>query len=308
MAKGKMKMDRRDFLTRTAAGTVAVAAGHASGAEAATKSESALPTVAFGPHRITRLITGYNPIGGHSHSTPLLSTIMREHFTVERTVEFLQHCEELGINTFQFDLTEKTVQALRILYDKGSKLQFICLHGTRSRDIPLKEVMEFNPMAIAHHGGVTDARFREGSEGVIKDYVRKVKDLGVLAGVSAHCPDNIRKIEEAGWENDFYMTCFHYVTRQRDEMKSEFGCVTVDEPFLEGDPDRMTEVIRQVKKPCLAFKILAAGRRCNNQDHVGEAFKYAFKNIKKSDAVIVGMFPLIQDEIQLNIRHTIKYG
>ena len=32
------------------------------------------------------------------------------------------------------------------------------------------------------------------------------------------------------------------------------------EPYFEKDPERMCKMIRQVKKPCFAFKILAAGR------------------------------------------------
>ncbi len=53
----------------------------------------------------------------------------------------------------------------------------------------------------------------------------------------------------------------------------------------------MTEVMRQVKQPCLGFKILAAGRLCANQQTVREAFQFAFENIKPTDGVIVGMFP-----------------
>ena len=70
----------------------------------------------------------------------------------------------------------------------------------------------------------------------------------------------------------------------------------------------MASVVRQVNKPCLMFKILAAGRRCDSQAGVGEAFKWAFENIKKTDAVIVGMFQQYQDEIALNAEFTRKYG
>ena len=58
----------------------------------------------------------------------------------------------------------------------------------------------------------------------------------------------------------------------------------------------MCEVIRQVKRPCLGFKILAAGRNCRQPAQVAGAFEHAFRNIKRSDAVIVGMFPRSQDE------------
>jgi len=59
----------------------------------------------------------------------------------------------------------------------------------------------------------------------------------------------------------------------------------------------MTAVVRQVARPCLGFKILAAGRMCNTPATIERAFEFAFRNIKKTDAVIVGMFPILTDEI-----------
>jgi hypothetical protein len=70
----------------------------------------------------------------------------------------------------------------------------------------------------------------------------------------------------------------------------------------------MTNVIRQVGKPCLAFKILAAGRKCSNQKTVQNAFRYAFERIKPTDAVIVGMYPRFEDEVHFNFEYARKFG
>jgi len=123
--------------------------------------QETLPTITLGKHRVTRLIAGWNPIAGHSHTTLNMARVMREYFTVERTVEFLQECERAGINTWQYDHTEKGVQALQKAREQGSKLQVICLHAERGHDAPIKKVIdEAHPIAIVHHGGVTDAMFR----------------------------------------------------------------------------------------------------------------------------------------------------
>ena len=58
-------------------------------AAAADSGPSTLPTIKLGQHQVTRLIAGYNPIGGYSHSVPKLSVIMRNWFTLERTTQFL---------------------------------------------------------------------------------------------------------------------------------------------------------------------------------------------------------------------------
>ncbi|MGQ9591315.1 MAG: hypothetical protein ACUVYA_13600, partial [Planctomycetota bacterium] len=261
----------------------------------------------LGRYTVTRLITGGNPIGGFSHAVPNLSRHMVEHFTLERTVEYLEKCVRAGINTWQFDYFPKCAEALRIVRERGSELQFICLHCD-SRG-PLEVAIEkMRPIAVVHHGGVTDSLFRQGKAGQVRDFVKQVHDLGLLAGVSSHNPDNIRKIADEGWEVDLFMTCFYYVTRTQEEQRRAFGDAIVDEPFLEDDPIRMTAVIRQVKTPCLAFKILAAGRRCNSQAQVERAFEFAFANIKPTDAVIVGMFPKYEDEISLNVAYARKHG
>ena len=297
-------MNRRGFLARASLGTAAVAGVSTSAAVIG----KGLPTVQLGDHAVTRLIAGYNPVGGHSHLNANISNMMRSFFTVERTVEFLNHCAELGINTFQFDLTDKVKQALDIVWDQGSQLQFLCLHAERAHDDPIKEVIKYRAFAIAHHGGVTDAKFRDGKADQVHDFVKKVHDAGALAGVSTHCPANLARMQDEGWENDFFMGCFHYVSRTREEMEKDLGLVTVGEPYIESDRDTMAATICQIDKPCLAFKILAAGRRCNSQGHVAKAFQFAFDNIKKTDAVIVGMFPRDQDEVKFNLDHAKKYG
>jgi len=47
---------------------------------------------------------------------------------------------------------------------------------------------------------------------------------------------------------------------------------------------------------------------CDSPDSVGEAFRWTFENIKKTDAVIVGMFQQFQDEVAMNAAFTRKYG
>ena len=111
----------------------------------------------------------------------------------------------------------------------------------------------------------TDALFREGKSGQVHDFLKAAHDLGTLAGVSAHNPDCIKQIADEGWEADFFMTCFYFLTRTK---KPETGAKsprlldgpTVGYPFYAEDPLVMTRVARQVKQPCLGFKILGAGR------------------------------------------------
>ena len=303
---------RRDFL-RTLSATAAASGlafrRTARAAEGQPAQAEPLPTIQLGEHRISRLVAGWNPIGGHSHTTWNMAQFMREWFTPERTVDFLQQCERNGITAWQFDHTEKSVAAIRELKALGSRMKLICLHAEKLLEAPIEKVIDdTDPIAIVHHGGVTDAKFRAGKSQEVHDFVKKVHDHGILAGVSAHNPDNIKQIADEGWETDLFMTCFYYVTRPQEEQKEQLGRVTVGEPFFDTDPVEMTAVVRQIDQPCLGFKILAAGRSCWQSKSVEKCFQFAFENLKPIDGVIVGMFPAYRDEVADNAAHTRKYA
>jgi hypothetical protein len=68
----------------------------------------------------------------------------------------------------------------------------------------------------------------------------------------------------------------------------------------------MTEMVRKTSKPCLAFKIMGAGRNGYKPEQVEAAFRFAYTNIKPNDAVIVGMWPKFKDEIAENCEITRK--
>jgi hypothetical protein len=70
----------------------------------------------------------------------------------------------------------------------------------------------------------------------------------------------------------------------------------------------MFAVMRQTGKPCLAFKILAAGRLCDRQEWVEAAFAATFRQIKPNDAVIVGMYPEYEDQVALNAAYVRRFG
>jgi len=276
-------------------------------------AETALPTISLGPHRLSRLIVGSNPLLGYSYMGPHSDRLMREYFTVERSVEFLLACERAGITAHQFSYSPKrpvTAEILRKVRERGSRMKFFCL-ASRREDIR-GAIAETQPIAVVHHGGVTDRCFAEGRSSVVRDFVKAVHDQGLLAGVSAHNPDCIRRIADEGWQVDFFMTCFYFLTRKffhkPGERYQEPELLYIAYPFYRRDPEIMTSVVRQVDQPCLGFKILAAGRKCRTQGTVRDAFRFAFANIKPTDGVIVGMFPRFFDEIAANVRYTRQFG
>ena len=262
----------------------------------------ALPTVRMGKHEVTRLLVGANPLYGYSHTNRLLDAHMREWCTSDRVFEVLRQAELSGINTWQLHYSDQTLADLKRHHAAGGKLQALVLGMGKMMSDPavINDVAKLGPIGIAHHGNMTDDRFRAGEMHKVHEFLRWVRDSGVMVGVSCHNPEVVDYIESKGWDVDYYMTCFYRVSRTKEEARKELGEAPLGEVFLEKDPERMCKAIRQTRKKCFGFKILAAGRLANSPQQVEDAFRYALDNIKPQDCIIVGMYPRYRDEVQEN--------
>lgn len=263
-----------------------------------------LPTVKFGGrHEISRLIIGTNPLMGYSHFNRIFDQCMREWMTPGRRVETILAAERAGITAWQLHYQKETIETLKGVRERGSKIQVFLLSDFElHKDFSMiPDMAKLGFLGMAHHGNRTDEAFRAGRMERVLEFVQRVRDTGVMAGVSTHNPAVIEWIEEKGWPVDYYMACFYHVTRTPEQVRALMnGERPLGEPFLEKDPERMTRVIRQTSKPCLGFKILGAGRAGGSREQIEAAFRFAFANIKPGDAVIVGMWPKFKDEIAEN--------
>src|SRR5438067_1566558 len=119
---------RRDFLHQ-AAGLATGMAVLAQSVQAADTPAATplLPTIKLGPHTVTRLIIGGNPVYGYSHFNKLLSQHMTSWHTPERVVSLMKRCEEAGFNTWQNSYAERTLQDVDKFREAGLKLHWLCL-------------------------------------------------------------------------------------------------------------------------------------------------------------------------------------
>lgn len=288
---------RRRFL-QSAAG-LAVAGELAVSAQAA----APLPTVRFGNAEITRLIIGSNPFYGYAHFNHILSRTMREWYTPERKLEVLNACERAGIGTWQLHYNDESVEDFRRYREQGGKMSLLLLADfALMRDPGMLPAVarDLKPLGIAHHGNRTDERFAVGYKDLVRDYLKAIRDTGVMVGLSSHNPEVIEEVESEGWDIDYYQTCLYRITRGAAQAREQYGEAPIGEIYMEKDPERMTEVIRQTSKPCLAFKLFGAGRTVRSSDEVERCLRFAYDNIKPTDACIVGMFPKFSDEVAEN--------
>lgn len=288
-----MRATRRNVLQAVAGGVALSRSGLAA---------EALPTIRLGKHEVTRLICGSNPFYGYSHFNRLFDQHMGEWMTPDRVLGTLRQCEQNGIKTWQLHYSDRSVADVKQYRAAGGKMEILILSdGKMKTDIgEVKVAAALKPIGIAHHGGWTDQKFRDGKMNEVQDFLKAVRDSGVMVGLSMHNPAVMEYVEEKNWDIDFYMTCFYRVSRTHEEIVKELGEAPLGELFLEKDPERMTRMVRATRKVCLGFKILAAGRRTNTPEQVTEAFRFALTNIKPGDGVIVGMYPRYRDEAREN--------
>lgn len=283
--------DRRDFLKSLGALSAALTAGTAS---AAGPKAPELPQIQLGKHSVSRLICGANPFNAGSHLSTFVNRQMREYYTPEQILKTLRRCQEVGINCWQSGLGN--VDLYRRLVDEGGKMHYLALDAGGPEAIA--KLVQAGTIGIAHHGEVTDTRFKQGQLDRIHDYLKRVRDAGVLVGVSTHMPAVVDAIESKGWDIDYYMTCVYERHRTEAELKQLLGHVPLParEVYLQEDPPRMFKAMQATRRPCLAFKILAAGRLSEHQGWVEQAFRETFAAIKPGDAVILGIYDRYSDQ------------
>jgi hypothetical protein len=288
---------RREFLHQSAGVVAATTALAAADAPAKTAT---LPTIKLGTHEVTRLILGGNPIYGHSHFNKLFSQHMIDWHTPDRVVELLKTCQRAGINTWQNSYAERTLADLDRYRQAGGKMHWLCLGkgDWDTRPELIDEAAKRNPIGIAPHGALAERLHRQNRLNVLRDLLRRIRDRGVLVGLSAHNPALIQLADEQKWDVDYYMCCLYYLTRPRDELQKLLGKdVPLGEVYLPSDPGRMFQVVQATRKPCLVYKVLAAGRRISSAAEIRQCFETALANIKPTDAMIVGMYQQLGDQV-----------
>ena len=319
---------RRDFLQTVS--TLAATSGLAASANAA--SQQPMPMVRFGKHMVSRLIMGTNTVWGCSHLSSMIDVEMLAWHTPERMNQIFAHCGAVGINCM---VQDNAGLVAKYNAEHGGKMLFSIDGSAELRpdgsyinpSKSIKEMAKKGPIGIHYNGGGTDICWRKGELKKVRESCKMVRDTGVLVAVTSHRPEVFMEIESQGWDVDYYMTGLYKYGRTPEEWKKAyasnpammpaelwhskegtsryFGGETV---FVAGDPADMYRVIKQTKKPCFVFKILACGRLCEKPEFVEARFKEVFANIKPTDAVVVGMYNKHIDQYGINAELVRRYG
>ncbi|MBN1675071.1 MAG: hypothetical protein JXR37_28780 [Kiritimatiellae bacterium] len=237
-----------------------------------------LPTVEFCGLTVSRLIIGANPFSGCSHQNRDRDRAMYDYNTVDRIHETWARAEAAGINTMVTNNeTPKVVQAVRDYLGAGGRLQWIAqvaMHKSNDMIKEIETVVEIGCRALFIHGGWIDDCHAKRDEASVRKWIERGQSLGVPTGVAGHSPEAHRWVYGMN-AADFHVVCFY-----RCGSLHRGGGLG----FRLQDAPPATACIREIAKPCIGYKIMAAGRIDARM-----AFDYAFASIKPTDVVNVGM-------------------
>jgi len=237
-----------------------------------------LPRVEFCGMEVTRLIIGANPFGGFSHQSRRRDREMITYHTPEEIRETWRRAWDAGINTMiTNNTTPHVIETVTAYLAEGGPLQWIAQVSPPSGGgmrAALDEAVEIGCKAAYLHGGLVDSLYAEKNAESLVGFVEHGRSHGIPVGVAGHGP------EVHDWVDGFDIVDFHVV--------SFFNCGSLrsgrGERFRLPDAFRAVQCIRRLPKPCIGYKIMAAGRI-----DPAMAFEFAFENIKTTDVVNVGM-------------------
>jgi hypothetical protein len=242
-----------------------------------------LPFISLGNLRVSRLIAGGNQISGFSHQGFEQSQAMIDYFTVDNVKKYFKSCEENGINSIAARADPFIMRVLREYWNDGGKIQWIAQTAKEYKDpfLNIKEAIQAGAVGVYIHGGQVDRYFESNTEKNIGDLIKYANTLGVSAGVAAHNPFNLLQCQRLGLNADFYLVCMYNITGYQGERGNE-----KEERFNDGDRKVALKVLKQLDKPCVAYKVMAAGRKS-----LEEGLRDVLGAIRETDGILIGMFP-----------------
>jgi hypothetical protein len=272
-------MKRREFLRTGAAAAVAGAAGAAIGAKglaaAGRQAEpDILPAIKLGTLEVSRLILGSNPFWGYSHKSAALDAEMRAFHTDERIAQILDEAAECGVTAVASPPDERWRKLWSKYTEGGGKLKTWISQCHGPADGMLAEIdrsVGAGARAIFIQGARVEDQFGIGEFKRLWIWVEHIARKGLPAGVAAHWPEIHPELQRRDFPVDFYFQCMYNASKTSDYSAAE---------------RKLAEAtVTQMKKPVIAYKILAAGRLPPS-----EGFEQAFNNIRRKDGVCVGIY------------------
>jgi len=256
-----------------------------------------LPKGRLGDIELSRMIMGCNLISGYAHARDLIyaNTLFKAYNTDQKILETFHLAEMAGINSsFLTNSNFPIFQKYLKLY--GGKMKSICQTYLKDGDLygDIDLAIGNGATTLYIQGGIADRYVREGKLKDLAAAIEYIKKKGYLAGVGGHALTVVQTCEREGIPVDYYVKTFHhdkYWSAHPLEKRVEFSVDAskyldhnqIHDNMFDLFSDKTAQFMAEVKKPWIAFKVLAGGAI-----QPKDGIRYAFEG--GADFVCVGMF------------------
>jgi hypothetical protein len=254
--------------------------------DSAPAQREALPTGRIGNVDFSRLMLGGNLISGWAHSRDLryVPTLMRRYNTVAKIAETLEIAEANGINVINTWVMDDNSHIFNH-WKRGGKMKWISQARLDSNAgySQFRRAVDEGAVAVHITGDVAESLLAQDRFEKVVESVELIRSLKRVAGVAAHDFRVVIECERRKLDVDFYQATFHshdYFTAPRP---GDTAAVGENDNYWCSNPQTVMDFMAKVRKPWIAFKILAAGALPPRS-----AFPYAINH--GADFILVGMF------------------
>jgi hypothetical protein len=253
---------------------------------ASVKLPEPFPAGKLGNQPFSRLMLGGNLIGGWAHSRDLtyVSTLMRRYNTPSKIRETLELAEGQGITAINSWVMDDNSQLFEH-WKCGGKLKWFAqarmdAGGGFSQ---FQKALDEGATGVHLNGDAAELLLHSGELAKAGEAMQLIKAQKRLAGVAAHDLRVLVECEKAKFDVDFYQKTFHSHDYYTAPPSGETEALGPHDNSWCQDPQAVVDFMATVKKPWIAFKILAAGAIPPRA-----AFPHAFNS--GADFILVGMF------------------
>lgn len=273
--------------------------------------------VDFYGNKVSKLIIGDNPFNGHSYITEYVSKEeMIEYHTEDKILEAMHKMEELGVNTMLPLADPYIIRILSHYRSNGGKMNFIfqtyapMMTNIETAKISMSQMLEVTPIGVYISGTFTDVRYETGKTDEIRAMVDALKTYDIKLGIGSHRPEFIQMCEDENYPVDFYMACMYNLRRGREGEESGFitgKSKRFIRPIDPNDRALMLDVLKDIKKPIIAFKIFAGGQMlCDRKESdrrqlIKDTYETVFTALKPDDFAVAGIFQKYHDQLTENV-------
>lgn len=298
--------NRREFVKQALMGGAAAGMAAGCGFHAAANDAGAAPAPIdlttnkegmergkIGDLAVSRILLGGNLLTHFTHSRDLkyVYDLCAHYNTDEKIMETMSLAEANGVNTLVIHTVPRAMATLKAHRDeRGGKIQWIICPTAQVDKEPdayaaqVKELKEMGTEAVYLWGVAGDRFASEGNVEAVKRAVGIGHDHGMPSGVGAHDIEVIRLCEKHNIPADFYIKTFHHHNYPTGPKPEEIKGPHSEIPgYWCKDPNEVIEVMKDVEKPWIAFKVMAAGAIPPE-----DALQYVFNN--GADFSLLGMF------------------